>query len=77
MLRAYAVCSSIASISRKSSFSVDGIVRTCQVVPPSAVLRIVPLAPPAQATRSLTALTPRSRAVTLLFCGVHWKAIGA
>jgi hypothetical protein len=45
---------------------VPGIVRFCHVRPPSTVRKIVPEAPLAQATRSLTALTPRSRAVTPL-----------
>jgi hypothetical protein len=45
---------------------VPGIVRFCHVRPPSTVRQIVPEAPLAQATRSLTALTPRSQAVTPL-----------
>src|SRR5262245_54202085 len=71
MLSAYATRSPIASMSRKSSFSVPGIVDRCQLSPPFVVRIIVPFAPLAQTTRSLTALTPRSRAVTPLVCGVQ------
>src|SRR5262245_25345944 len=74
MLRMYAVFSSMASISRKSSGSeVTG--NFFQVSPPSSVRSTVLPEPLAQATRALTALTPRRRAFTPLFCTVHWGAI--
>src|SRR3982750_832220 len=68
MLRTDAVVALTASTSRKSSAAASGIVSFVHVVPPSSVRRTVPLAPLAQATRSLTALTPRRRAVTPLAC---------
>ena len=63
----------MASMSRKSSFSAPGTVKLDHVVPPSVVLRTVPLVPLAQTTRSLTALTPRSRAPLPVESGVQWK----
>src|SRR5262245_39599927 len=73
MLRTYAVRSSIASMSRKSTRSVvTG--SFVQVVPPSVVRSTVAPAPLAHATRSLTALTPRRFAVTPEVCGVHCRA---
>src|SRR5579862_4894711 len=68
MLSAYAVRLLTASMSRKSSFAASGIVSVCHVPPPSAVRRTVPFVPLAHTTRSLAALTPRSRAVTPLVC---------
>jgi hypothetical protein len=58
-------------MSRKSSFSVPGIVSLFQVAPPSILRMMVPPAPLAQMMRSLTALTPRSRAVTPVSRGCH------
>jgi hypothetical protein len=52
-------------MSRKSTVSVV-TVSFCHVVPPSLVRKTVLPEPLAQATRSLTALTPRSLAVTPL-----------
>src|SRR6266568_4566863 len=66
MLSAYAVRSLTASTSRKSSACVPGIVSACHVAPPSAVRSTVPAAPLAQTTSLVTALTPRSLAVTPL-----------
>src|SRR4030095_7595042 len=60
----------MASTSRKSSLSVV-TVRVVQVAPPSVVRKTVEPDPLAHATRSLTALTPRSRAVTPLVCSVQ------
>ena len=77
MLSTYAVVSLTASMSRKSSRSASGIGSFCHEAPPSAVRSTVPPAPLAQATLSLTALTPRSRAVTPLACGVQRGATGA
>src|SRR5262249_44569027 len=71
MLSRYAVVSSTASTSRKSSVSASGTLSFRHVAPPSAVRRTVPLAPLAQTTLSPTALTPRRRAFTPLVCGVH------
>src|ERR1043166_726187 len=45
------------------------------VLPPSIVRKTVLPEPLAHATRSLTALTPRSRALTLLVCGVQCGAM--
>src|SRR5688572_4140104 len=70
MLSTYAVCASIASMSRKSSVSVV-TVNFFQVAPPSLVRSTVAPDPLAHATRSLTALTPRKRAVTPLVCNVQ------
>src|SRR5688572_20683596 len=58
-------------MSRKSSRPASGIVSVCHVCPPSIVLTTVPFAPLAQATDSLTALTPRSRAVVPLVCAAQ------
>src|SRR5262245_32155869 len=71
MLSAYAVVSLTASTSRKSSVSESGTLSLCHVSPPSAVRTTVPFAPLAQTTLSLTALTPRSLAVTPLDCVVQ------
>jgi hypothetical protein len=71
MLSTNAVRASMASMSRKSSCPESGIVRRCHVAPPSSVRSTVPFAPLAHATRSLTALIPRSRSVTPLTCGTH------
>src|SRR5438552_4799896 len=65
MLKTYAVRALIASTSRKSTASVV-TVNFCQVTPPSAVRNTVLPEPLAHATRSLTALTPRRRAITPL-----------
>src|ERR1043165_2650886 len=73
MLRMYAVCASIASISRKSSVSVVTL-SLRQVAPPSPVRSTVAPEPLAHATLSLTALTPRKRAVTPLVCNVQLGA---
>src|ERR1043165_9747845 len=70
MLSTYAVCASIASTSRKSSASLVTF-NLLHVAPPSVVRNTVALEPLAQATRSLTALTPRKRAVTPLVCNVQ------
>src|SRR5690242_2918806 len=70
MLRTYAVCASIASMSRKSSASFLTF-NLLHVAPPSVVRNTVAPEPLAQATRSLTALTPRKRAVTPLVCNVQ------
>src|SRR5215204_6583713 len=65
MLRTYAVRASMASMSRKSSSSPEGLASRCQFAPPSAVRTIVLPAPLAHATCVLTALTPRRRTATL------------
>src|SRR5512143_3347437 len=67
----HAVRSSIACTSRKSSFSAPGTCAAVQVAPPSVVIRYVPCAPLAHATRSLTAATPRRDAVVFDLCGVQ------
>jgi hypothetical protein len=64
----------MASTSRKSSASASGTVRRRQVRPPSDVRSTVPFAPLAQAVEPLTALTPRSLAVTPLVWSVHGPA---
>src|ERR1051326_3383442 len=63
----------MASISRKSSASPVTVI-FFQVAPPSLVRRTVLPEPLAHATRSFTAETPRSRAVTPLVCVVHCGA---
>src|ERR1051326_306764 len=73
MLRTYAVCASTASTSRKSSASVVTL-NLFHVAPPSVVRNTVPPEPLAHATRSLTALTPRKRAVTPLDCNFQLGA---
>src|SRR5689334_2269340 len=70
MLRTYAVCASIASMSRKSSASFVTF-SLFHVAPPSVVRSTVAPEPLAHATLSLTALTPRKRAVTPLVCNVQ------
>src|SRR5215207_2801408 len=60
-------------MSRKSSSSLVTL-SFCHVTPPSTVRNTVELAPHAHATRSLTALTPRNRAVTPLDCTVQCGA---
>src|SRR4029453_702520 len=64
MLSRYAVVSLTASMSRKSRRSVVGLCSFVHVLPPFSLRRIVLPEPLAQTTRSLTALTPRNRAVT-------------
>ena len=59
-------------MSRKSSLRGVRDRSPCfQVSPPSVVRRTVPAVPLAQTTLSLTALTPRRRALTPVSCGVH------
>src|SRR5882724_8443893 len=58
-------------MSLKSNCSESGTVSFCHVAPPSIVLKQVPRLPLAQAIFSLTALTPRNRALTPLSCGDH------
>src|SRR5688572_23028486 len=70
MLSRDAVRASIASTSRKSRLSVV-TVSACHFCPPSVVRNTVLPLPLAQATVSLTALTPRSVAATPLVCTVH------
>src|SRR5690242_8894198 len=70
MLRTYAVCVSIASMSRKSSASLVTF-NLFHVAPPSDVRSTVAAEPLAHATLSLTALTPRKRALTPLVCNVQ------
>src|ERR1051326_6261649 len=60
-------------MSRKSRAS-SVAVSFCHVVPPSTVRNTVAPAPLAQATRSLTALTPRSRTFIPLVCMVQFGA---
>src|SRR5262249_46827215 len=71
MLRIHAMRSLAASTSRKSSASAPGTAMRCQCWPPSVVRSTVPLAPLDHATVAETALTPRSRTATPLFCGTH------
>ena len=59
----YAMSAPNASMSRKSRDSESGTATRAQVAPPSTVRTTVPLLPLAQATVSLTALTPRRRSV--------------
>ena len=72
ILSTYAVSASMASMSRKSRRSAPSTGTVCQRRPPSSVRRTVPAAPLAQATLALTALTPRSRAITPLRCDAQW-----
>src|SRR5688572_2147792 len=73
ILKTNAVRASIASMSRKSSVSVV-TVNFFHVAPPSSVRSTVAPEPLAHATDSLTALTPRKRAVTPLVCNVQLGA---
>src|SRR6476661_8711066 len=74
MLSTYAVRSSMASMSRKSTLSVV-TASFAHVAPPSAVRNTVAREPLAHATRSLTALTPRSDDMTPEVWGVHCGAV--
>src|SRR5215211_6166585 len=58
-------------MSRKSSFAAFGTGICFQLSPPSVVRKTVPAVPLAQAVLSLTALTPRRRALTPVSWGVH------
>src|SRR6187455_121263 len=57
--------------SRRSAGADDGLASFFHVAPPSSVRRMVFPAPLAHATRSETALTPRSRTVTADGCSVQ------
>src|SRR5258708_6109025 len=68
-----AVLASKARTPRKSRCSAPwGMAQACQILPPSVVLRTVPLLPEAQATRWPIEWMPRRSAVVLLVWSCHW-----